>query len=165
MLIASKVRRTLLLYLDLTVRVGNEADIVIVSVVRTERPGFLDNWNRMNVMLTRCKRGMVIVANRDFIFNQGKNTLLGRLAQSWGSSEKDQGWFDWRLIAERKAKLPSESLYRELESATPKVWISLSTIIRRLEPLLATPPSGSIPSRLEISYLVSAITEKEWATI
>ncbi|KIJ55988.1 hypothetical protein M422DRAFT_151005 [Sphaerobolus stellatus SS14] len=97
---------------------GNEADIVIVSVVRTNGPGFLKNLNRTNVLLTRCKMGMIIVTNRSFIYGGGKKTLLGKLAGYWEKRESGEGklnWVDWRRVAEGKAKLPSEALYEELE--------------------------------------------------
>ncbi|KAJ7691104.1 AAA domain-containing protein, partial [Mycena olivaceomarginata] len=63
---------------------GNEADYVLVSVVRTEAAGFLRSLNRMNVMLTRAKKGMVIVTSSLFLRSgDGARTLLGRLAQYW----------------------------------------------------------------------------------
>ncbi|RPD58076.1 hypothetical protein L226DRAFT_430012, partial [Lentinus tigrinus ALCF2SS1-7] len=62
---------------------GHEAAYVIVSTVRTTGAGFLKSLNRMNVMLTRCKAGMVLVTNRIFLCNAGRDTLLGKLAQRW----------------------------------------------------------------------------------
>ncbi|KIJ30351.1 hypothetical protein M422DRAFT_187254, partial [Sphaerobolus stellatus SS14] len=88
---------------------GNEADIVIVSAVRTSGPGFLQNLNRVNVMLTRCKMGMIIVTNRSFVYGRGRKTLLGKLAKYWDKNESVPGklnWVDWRRVAEEKAKLP-----------------------------------------------------------
>ena len=43
---------------------GNERDYIIVSLVRTRGLGFLDDHRRTNVMLTRCKRGMVTLFRR-----------------------------------------------------------------------------------------------------
>ncbi|KAF8994644.1 AAA domain-containing protein, partial [Cyathus striatus] len=60
---------------------GNEADYVIVSVVRSNQPGFLVSNNRMNVLLTRCRKGLIIVTNRQFLNYGGANTLLGRLSR------------------------------------------------------------------------------------
>ncbi|RDX43224.1 hypothetical protein K466DRAFT_472187, partial [Polyporus arcularius HHB13444] len=62
---------------------GHEAAYVIVSTVRTTRAGFLKSLNRMNVMLTRCTTGMVLVTNRNFLCTAGRETLLGKLAQRW----------------------------------------------------------------------------------
>ncbi|KAK0468901.1 hypothetical protein IW261DRAFT_1294494, partial [Armillaria novae-zelandiae] len=59
---------------------GNEADIIIVSVVRCWNPGFLRSDERMNVMLTCCRRGLVVVSNRNVLLGAGKPTLVGRLA-------------------------------------------------------------------------------------
>ncbi|KIJ44896.1 hypothetical protein M422DRAFT_107609, partial [Sphaerobolus stellatus SS14] len=58
----------------------NEADIVIVSAVRTSGPGFLQNLNRVNIMLTQCKMGMIIVTNHSFVYGGGRKTLLSKLA-------------------------------------------------------------------------------------
>ncbi|KAJ7095570.1 AAA domain-containing protein, partial [Mycena epipterygia] len=62
---------------------GNEADYVLVSVVRTTQPGFLRSLNRMNVMLTRARAGMVLVTNAAFLHGAGGPTLLGQLARYW----------------------------------------------------------------------------------
>ena len=44
---------------------GREADIVIVSLVRTDgKGGFLKDVRRANVMLSRAKRRMLLVGNR-----------------------------------------------------------------------------------------------------
>ncbi|KAJ7839369.1 AAA domain-containing protein, partial [Mycena olivaceomarginata] len=84
---------------------GNEADHVVVSVVRTDAPGFLRSLHRMNVMLTRAKKGMVIVTSSSFLRSQGAQTLLGRLARYWGTRQHDI-WIDWRRVADRTAGLP-----------------------------------------------------------
>ena len=42
---------------------GNEADHIIVSIVRTTDPGFMKNQRRTNVMLSRCKKSMMICTN------------------------------------------------------------------------------------------------------
>ncbi|TBU23034.1 AAA domain-containing protein, partial [Dichomitus squalens] len=64
-------------------QVGHEAAYVVVSTVRTTGPGFLRSLNRMNVMLTRCQAGMVVVTNRRFLLDGGRDTLLGKLARRW----------------------------------------------------------------------------------
>ncbi|KZS94268.1 hypothetical protein SISNIDRAFT_427499, partial [Sistotremastrum niveocremeum HHB9708] len=67
---------------------GNEEDYIILSLVRTEKLGFLANPRRSNVMLSRCRKGMVICTNKDFIESVARETLVGRLAEEW----KDQKW-------------------------------------------------------------------------
>ncbi|KAJ7257770.1 AAA domain-containing protein, partial [Mycena rebaudengoi] len=63
---------------------GNDADYVLVSVVRTTEPGFLRSLNRMNVMLTRARKGMVIVKSAPFLHSgEGATTLLGKLSHHW----------------------------------------------------------------------------------
>ncbi|KAI0800446.1 AAA domain-containing protein, partial [Fomes fomentarius] len=86
---------------------GHEAPYIIVSAVRTTKAGFLRSLNRLNVMLTRCKQGMVLVTQRAFLLNGGKNTLLGKLAEHW---EKKVGqkaaWADAMEVADGRASLP-----------------------------------------------------------
>jgi len=63
---------------------GNEEDYIIVSLVRSEKIGFLKEMRRVNVMLTRCKKGMVICTNRSFIANIASKSLVGKLAVTFG---------------------------------------------------------------------------------
>ncbi|KAK7462128.1 hypothetical protein VKT23_007731 [Stygiomarasmius scandens] len=74
---------------------GNEADFVLISVVRTEKVGFLRSLQRMNVMLTRCKTGMVVVSNQLFLKNVGYQTLLGRMAAYWMNETKKMNFSPW----------------------------------------------------------------------
>jgi superfamily I DNA and/or RNA helicase len=61
---------------------GNEADHIIVSIVRTSGPGFMTNQRRTNVMLSRCKKSMVICTNRLFLQKKTvARTLVGKLAK------------------------------------------------------------------------------------
>jgi len=86
---------------------GNEADYVLISVVRSSRPGFLTSLNRVNVMLTRCRAGLVIVTSSSFLQGSGSQTLLGKLAQYWENLRgAENAWIDWREVAEGKADLP-----------------------------------------------------------
>lgn len=84
--------------------VGNEADYVILSSVRTQQAGFLNSRHRMNVALTRCRMGMVVVTNKRFLRSAGSNTLLGQLCNSW--SRHGDAWIDWRTILSDSAVLP-----------------------------------------------------------
>lgn len=65
---------------------GNEKDFVIVSLVRSKGLGFLNDYRRTNVMLTRCKRGMYIITSWNFVWERAANTLVGRMAAKWGDS-------------------------------------------------------------------------------
>lgn len=65
---------------------------VIVSTVRTTRPGFLQSLQRMNVMLSRLQEGMVIVTNRNFLDFPGRKTLLGRMARRWQDERGEAVW-------------------------------------------------------------------------
>ena len=60
---------------------GNEEDYIIISLVRSWELGFLQDLRRTNVMLTRCKRGMVIFTSKTFMEKYGNNSLVGNLLQ------------------------------------------------------------------------------------
>lgn len=65
---------------------GRERDIIIVSCVRSNRNGrigFLTDWRRMNVALTRAKTGLIIVGDR--------STLNACGDKHWGALVK---WCD-----------------------------------------------------------------------
>lgn len=87
---------------------GNEADYVIVSVVRSARAGFLNSPNRMNVLLTRCRKGLVIVSNRNFldVNGGGSQTLLGKLVAYYRFQHPSYDWTDWRSISSASVDLP-----------------------------------------------------------
>ncbi|KAI6155124.1 AAA domain-containing protein, partial [Pisolithus tinctorius] len=63
---------------------GNEAEHIIISVVRSNKLGFLANQRRTNVMLTRCSKTMVICTSRAFMQGKGASTLIGHLAAAVG---------------------------------------------------------------------------------
>lgn len=55
---------------------GSERDFIILSLVRTNQDGnfgFLSNENRINVSITRARKGLFIVDNFDAILNSNKN--------------------------------------------------------------------------------------------
>jgi hypothetical protein len=58
---------------------GQEADIVIISLVLTHRQGFLDSPNRMNVALTRARRKRIIVG-RHANFLGSRDEMLKEMA-------------------------------------------------------------------------------------
>ena len=61
---------------------GREKEVIIFTAVRsneTGKVGFLDKWRRMNVMMTRPRRGLIIIGNR--------RTL--RCDRRWGK------WLQW----------------------------------------------------------------------
>lgn len=72
---------------------GNEDDYVIISLVRTKRIGFMRDRRRTNVMLTRLKKGMVIVTNQIFLENEAVQTLVGTLAEAIEEIEENV-WYD-----------------------------------------------------------------------
>ncbi|KAK0469717.1 AAA domain-containing protein [Desarmillaria tabescens] len=73
---------------------GNEDDYIIVSVVRSKKLGFLVNERRVNVMLTRCKKGMIICSSRAFLEGIGSRSLIGGLAARMGT----RSWVEYHEV-------------------------------------------------------------------
>ncbi|KAI6095153.1 AAA domain-containing protein [Pisolithus sp. B1] len=63
---------------------GNEAEHIIISVVRSDKLGFLANQRRTNVMLTRCKKTMAICTSQAFVQGPAASTLIVQLASALG---------------------------------------------------------------------------------
>ncbi|TBU26536.1 hypothetical protein BD311DRAFT_631516, partial [Dichomitus squalens] len=61
----------------------------------------------VNVMLTRCQTGMVIVTQRAFLRGSGRGTLLNRLALQWERRVGEKvAWVDAMEVADGRAGLP-----------------------------------------------------------
>jgi len=58
---------------------GNEEDYIVISLVRSTALGFIADKRRTNVMLTRCKRGMMICTSQKFMERAGSKSLVGNL--------------------------------------------------------------------------------------
>jgi hypothetical protein len=66
------------------VETGNEDHVIVISVVRSKKIGFLSSLRRTNVMLTRCQRRMYIVSSRAFLEGKGADSLVGKMAAELG---------------------------------------------------------------------------------
>lgn len=69
---------------------GQEADIVFLSMVNTDKIGFLDNPNRLNVGITRAKFQLVIIGNYKY-FDECNNDMLQKFAKSQLKITKGHG--------------------------------------------------------------------------
>ncbi|KAF8483857.1 hypothetical protein DFH94DRAFT_646017 [Russula ochroleuca] len=58
----------------------------------------------MNVALTRCRKGMVVVTDKCFLQRMG-NMLLGELCHTW-SQRHEACWIDWKAMLNNSAALP-----------------------------------------------------------
>ncbi|KAH9482282.1 ATP-dependent helicase upf1 [Psilocybe cubensis] len=79
---------------------GNEDDYIVVTLVRTAKLGFLIDMRRVNVMLTRCKVGMIICTNRAFMENAAAETLVGKLQKTISGSI----WIDGHDVLHKNIK-------------------------------------------------------------
>jgi senataxin len=58
---------------------GREKDIIIISTVRTNGIGFLKDYRRMNVAITRAKHFMWIVGNKNQLMkDRNWNDLISK---------------------------------------------------------------------------------------
>jgi len=71
---------------------GNEEDYIVISLVRSTALGFLADLRRTNVMLTRCKKGMIICTSERFMRRAGCRSLVGNLLGYYDNQwvEKDE---------------------------------------------------------------------------
>jgi len=70
--------------------VGNEEDYIVISLVRSMALGFLADLRRTNVMLTRCKKGMIICTSQNFMKRAGWDSLVGNLLEYYEHEWIDQ---------------------------------------------------------------------------
>jgi hypothetical protein len=61
---------------------GHEADIVFLSFSQTQKDGFLDNPNRLNVSITRAKFQLVLFGNHDYFSRRSGSEDLKALAKA-----------------------------------------------------------------------------------
>lgn len=61
---------------------GQEADIVLLSMVNNTRDGFLDSPNRLNVAITRARYQLVIIGDENYFANRSRTDELRGLARS-----------------------------------------------------------------------------------
>ena len=61
---------------------GQEADMVFLSMVNTNRDGFLDSPNRLNVSVTRARFQLVVVGENNYFSQKSRSNELKALAQA-----------------------------------------------------------------------------------
>ncbi|MBL4796923.1 MAG: AAA family ATPase [Oleispira sp.] len=63
---------------------GQEADVVFLSMVNTNRDGFMDSPNRLNVSITRARYQLIIVGHYKYFNKESRTEELRNLASSQG---------------------------------------------------------------------------------
>ena len=70
---------------------GRETEIILISTVRTEGLGFLNDLRRMNVAVTRAKSFVWVVGNSQTLKrNEGWAGLLKAMQKSYNFTDPDQ---------------------------------------------------------------------------
>jgi len=81
---------------------GNEADHIIISLVRSKGLGFLDNERRMNVMLSRCRQSMLICSSKKYLsLPDVRGTLVGDLATRCETINAEVSWITIANVRDR----------------------------------------------------------------
>ncbi|CAE6450939.1 unnamed protein product [Rhizoctonia solani] len=80
---------------------GREADYIITTLTKTTFSSFLTSVNRLNVLLTRCKKGLVVVTQKEFVRRTG-----GLLLRLWWEYENDNIWTDAKDVMNGYVDLP-----------------------------------------------------------
>jgi superfamily I DNA and/or RNA helicase len=60
---------------------GREADLVLLSLRNTRRPGHLDSPNRLNVAITRARFMLIVIGNRRYFAERCPSEELTALAE------------------------------------------------------------------------------------
>merc|ERR1712190_484658 len=77
---------------------GREKELIVFSAVRSNRQGnvgFLADWRRLNVMLTRARRGLIVCGNAETLRND-------HVWERWLEFAQENGC----LILDRKVPKP-----------------------------------------------------------
>jgi hypothetical protein len=72
---------------------GQEADFVLISLVRQKGLGFIEDDRRANVMLSRCRQAMLVVGNMNAVATPA---LSGRLVGRFAELCLSNGWTNAR---------------------------------------------------------------------
>lgn len=141
---------------------GRESDYIILSLVKDGRPtvqeskrgkrrsdemqvvkylqpglGFLSDDRRINVALTRAKKGTVVVSNRKFILNTAAETLVGKLQieMQWLGEGGEVHWYDEDdILNQRMPRALFESLPRITDDRVDDLANNLEGIQFKSEP-------------------------------
>lgn len=119
---------------------GQEKDTIILSCVRTDGIGFLNDFRRVNVAITRAKSNLFIIGNAGNLERAGKDTIWPRLIEM---SRKEGCFMDVTTdIFRRPASIPAPKPVTARPTAPNGIVASPST-----NGNLATSPITPTPAR------------------
>ncbi|MFF9918988.1 AAA domain-containing protein [Streptomyces globisporus] len=93
---------------------GNQADVVAISLVRNNEKeighglGFLDDPGRMNVLLSRAERLLILVGSWDFFLHQMQAVRLEDESQPLWSFKKIVTLLDEWFLDGRALRIPAD---------------------------------------------------------
>ncbi|KAG8707681.1 hypothetical protein FRC11_007254 [Ceratobasidium sp. 423] len=87
---------------------GREADYIITTLTKTTFSSFLTSINRLNVLLTRCKKGLVVVTQKEFVIRTG-----GLLRGLWWEYEDQDIWKEADDVVKGYVDLPGSPAPQE----------------------------------------------------
>lgn len=133
---------------------------MILSSVRTKQPGFLKSQPRMNVALTRCRKGMVVVTDKSFLQGAGRSTLLGQLCRTW-SRHHDACWIDRNAMLNNSGALPglpapAPSLPNGMIHSNNLSWRTT------MPPRTGNPPPSQTPATTAASLEAAHLILSQW---
>lgn len=94
---------------------GREYDLVLMSLVRTEKLGFNSNLRRMNVAISRAKNHLIILGNFEELLNVAKRTSYVN-EEDFESNKEELEFVTKKLIPRLynlKKKFPSEDAMKK----------------------------------------------------
>jgi hypothetical protein len=145
---------------------GQEADIVILSTVRTKHLGFVDDSQRLNVALTRAKRVLRVVGSVDFFFSLGADSTLKALVMYYQKRSlvsvaqvRSIAWSspDWDAYTLWKPTMTSKFHHALKDMSTHDRNVCFNTLLAVARPdinlLVPRPPARERPSWYTSSFV------------
>jgi regulator of nonsense transcripts 1 len=94
---------------------GREKEIIIFSTVRTQSVGFLSDWRRLNVALTRAKCGLIVIGSRKCL-------------------EKDKNWDAWfKWVDKQKVTIIENSEKEDIQKGLDSLKSEVTKLLEKYD--------------------------------